>query len=160
MSIQNARLTIHSDSPFHSAYSPRRSVRVSIDPASDMTKQSFRDECDINVIMSRYQTTGILPQTRNALDAQYADVSGIDYQAAQNLVAGAKSMFMELPSSVRSRFDNDPGLFLAFTHDPKNREEMAKMGLLTPEAARSILNPQPLQNNSTEAVLSESPERA
>lgn len=125
---------------FRSAYSP--SVRVSVSfPSVGLTKQSFKNDADINVIMSRYLRTGVLPETVQQIEARFADVSEIDYQRAMELCADANSLFMELPSNVRSRFDNDPGAFLAFTSDPKNREEMGAMGLL--EAGWDVPVPAP-----------------
>lgn len=152
MSISSKRLVLDSECSIRHAYSPRRSVGISFDPDLAMTEQSHKDECDINVIMSRYQVSGILPQTVQLLEGQFADVSEIDFQSAANLVAAAKSMFMELPSSVRSRFSNDPAAFLAFTNDPNNRPAMAEMGLLSVEATQAILNPQPASKNASEGV--------
>lgn len=133
--------------PFITAYSPkyRQTVEFSL---PSQTKQSFKDECDINVIMGRYLRTGILPETLNQLNAQYGDVSDVDFQSAMELVAGAQTLFNELPSSIRNRFQNDPGQFLAFTSDPKNRPEMAEMGLLAPNASTVIPMPQSMQNNA------------
>lgn len=142
MSIQlDARptLTSKSNSLFRSAYS----VPISHPYSSTLpsrTRQEFKDEADINVIMRRYQSTGELPQL-NLSAPQYLDVSGIDFQEQMNFVAGAKTMFMELPSSIRSRFNHDPASFVAFCGDESNRSELARMGLLSPEATRAILSP-------------------
>lgn len=100
--------------------------------AEDRCKQAFKDECDINVIMRRYQSTGELTHVREAMP-QYLDVTGFDFQEAQNFVAHATSLFHELPSSVRSQFENDPAKLLDFVHDPKNAKEAVAMGFLDPE---------------------------
>jgi len=121
------------DLPFRTAYSPHLKIAINF-PAQGRTKQSFKDECDINVIMSRYQATGQLPDNLNPTAPQYIDATGFDFDLAMNLVAEASSAFQELPSAIRSRFNNDPGAFLDFVHDPNNRSEMAQMGLLKPEA--------------------------
>lgn len=110
-------------------YGPKVKVRIFFSKQG-RTKQSFKDECDINTIMARYQQTGQLPDLLTKNNGQYLDVTGYDYQEAMQLVAGAHSLFAELPSHVRLRFENDPSQFLAFTSDPKNREEMARLGLL------------------------------
>lgn len=115
---------------FKTAYGPRH--RVVQDPGGpSMTKQSFKDECDVNVIMRRYEMTGLLPESRQ--DAQYGDVTGLDYQEAMLLVADARSKFESLPARVRARFDNDPGAFLAYMEDP-DPAELKELGLLNPEA--------------------------
>lgn len=115
---------------FRSAYSPR--VRVSIDLSSGgRAKQSFKDECDINVIMRRYEKSGALPalQTR---EPRFMDCTGFDFHQAQLLVTEAQRAFMDLPSGLRERFGNDPGELMAFLGDERNREEAVKLGLVDP----------------------------
>ncbi|WNK13493.1 MAG: internal scaffolding protein [Microvirus sp.] len=96
------------------------------------TKQQFKDECDINVIMARYQDTGVLDFV-NKHSPQFLDATGQDFQTSMQTVADARSMFMDLPSSLREKFQNDPAQFLDFVHDEKNLPEMAEMGLLRPD---------------------------
>lgn len=114
-------------SRFRTAYSPRVSVSLSFSGAG-RTKQSFRDECDINTIMARYMATGVLPMP-NQLEARYADVTGIDYQNAMEVVADARSMFENLPSKIRDRFQNDPAQLLEFVHNEVNHAEAVELGL-------------------------------
>ena len=57
------------------------------------TKQSFKDECDINNILSKYQKTGIVNHI-NQSEGQYGDfTSEQDYQKALNTVIQAQDMF-------------------------------------------------------------------
>jgi len=148
----NDKMTNSNDKPrFISAYSPKIKITLSC-PGPSRTKQSFKAECDINTIMAKYQSTGQLPQL-NLGNPQYEDTTGYDFQEAAQLVASAKSQFNELPSSIRQRFKNDPAEFLHFTSNPNNRQELAEMGLLTPEATRAILNPQPPAAEPPQAVL-------
>lgn len=109
------------------------STPISFPENSPVTKQEFADECNINILMSRYQTTGEMPNI-NEVAPQYIDVSGIEFQDSMNFVAGAQSLFNQLPSTVRTRFHNDPSRFLDFCSNENNREEMAQMGLLKPRA--------------------------
>ncbi|AXH73339.1 MAG: internal scaffolding protein [Microviridae sp.] len=96
------------------------------------TKQSFKEECDINSIVEKAQRTGQLPQMI-AKDPMYGDFSGaMDYQSALNLVLKAESQFMGLEARVRDRFMNDPSAFLAFMEDPNNGPEIVKLGLAAP----------------------------
>lgn len=120
---------IISPSDFQSLYNHRHSYSLVFPPNSRWTKQSFKDECDINTIMSRYQSTGEMPDL--ALVApQYLDATGMDFQAMQNKLVEAQNLFDALPSAVRNRFANDPADFLAFVSDVSNIDEMKKMGLL------------------------------
>jgi len=112
---------------------PRLRLSMSF-PERGKTKQEFKDECDINVIMGRYQKTGILPQDLNQKMPHYADVTGYDFQQAMQTVAQARSLFEALPSDIRARFENDPAKLLDFVHDPSNRAESLAMGFLDPEA--------------------------
>lgn len=117
---------------FRSAYSPRKRVSITFPEQSKHTKQEFKEECDINNIMAQYLINGILPNM-NERAPQYLDVTGYDYQQSMDLIAGAQTLFNELPSGVRLRFENDPAQFLDFCSDEKNRSEMAEMGLLRPK---------------------------
>lgn len=120
-----------------SAYSPKLRVQLVCREGSGRTRQSFKDECDINNIMSRFQRTGVLDFV-NRREPQYVDCTGLDYQRAQDLVLQAKAMFAELPSSLRSRFENDPARFLDFCQDPENQDELVKLGL----AEKRVVAPQ------------------
>lgn len=92
------------------------------------TKQQFKEECDINTIVRRFNLTGELPSDVRA--PQYADFEeAIDFHTAMNAIAMAHESFEQMPSDVRSRFNNDTGLFVDFCNDPKNVDEMIKMGL-------------------------------
>lgn len=111
------------------AYSPK--LRVQTDCSTGgRTKQSFKDECDINNIMARFKRTGVLDFAAKN-EPRYGDCTGVDFAAAMNLVANANSMFQELPSHIRARFENDPYQFLNFVHDDRNMEEARELGLLS-----------------------------
>jgi len=93
------------------------------------TKQSHKDECDINYIMRKFEKTGQLPDMIKS-NPSYGDFSNVpDYQAALGMVEHAKEQFNALSAKVRARFNNDPSQFLAFATDPRNGAEMVKLGL-------------------------------
>lgn len=94
------------------------------------TKQSMKDECDINGIISRYAKTGLLTPV-NEKPAMFVDVSEVgDYRSAMDNVRAVQSIFMQLPAGTRANFDNDPAIFLDYAANPGNEEEMIEMGLL------------------------------
>lgn len=113
-------------------------VRVSLDcsGSDDKAKQSFKDECDVNTIVRRYEMGGELPEFRG--EPLYADVSGIEFQAMMDVVASAQAAFEALPAEVRRRFGNDPREFVAFVGDPSNRAEARKLGLTRERKSDSI----------------------
>lgn len=114
----------------YSFYNPNR-VRVAIvfDEES-LTKQSEAQACDINNIMRRYQTTGVIDHV-NRVTGAYLDVFALpDYQSALHTVSQAEDAFFALPATLRARFDNDPAKLIAFVKDPANRKEALALGIL------------------------------
>lgn len=103
------------------------------------TQQSFRDECDINHILKRFNVTGQLPV--GSVQPQYGDFSGItDYQSALNAVMAAQESFLQLPAKVRAKFDNDPARFVDFASNEANKDEMKALGLLSQETVQAVVS--------------------
>lgn len=95
-----------------------------------LTKQEFKDDCDINVIIGRCVKSG-LPLPHIAGEALYADVSEVgSYTDCVRRVKAAEESFMALPANIRSRFDNQPGALIAFLADESNRKEAIALGLV------------------------------
>ena len=108
-------------------YAPHDRERINF-PEPSRTKQSFKQEADINTILEKYARTGLIPSYDQP--QQYGDYTGVmDYHTAQNKIAEGKSAFADLPSKIRKRFDNDPGQFLDFIYDEENFDEMVELGL-------------------------------
>lgn len=96
-------------------------------------KQSFKEECDINTIVKRFGIGYEMPQNHRI--PQYGDFTGIsDFHTAMNAVATAREAFDELPADIRAKFHNDPGKYVDFCLDDKNRDQLKEMGLLSAEA--------------------------
>lgn len=110
-------------------------VKVEFEKES-RTKQSFKNECDINHILKMYKKNGIVThiQARAPMFEDVADA--LSYQDSLNLVIRAQEQFAALPSKVRARFGNDPAQFLEFCGNSANAKEMVDLGLATarPEA--------------------------
>lgn len=124
--------------------------------APGRVKQSFKDECDINAIMARYNRTGILPQSR--IGALYGDVSALtSYQDGLDLVSRIDDAFAALPSAVRARFGNSPENLLDFLGDKRNLDEAVRLGLVTlkdvpsesPDGGRDKKDEQQVVDDST-----------
>lgn len=114
-------------------------VRVAVDcgPVS-RAKQQFKEECDINTLMKKYEKSGVISHLARS-QPWYGDVSEmVDYHTAAGVVLAAEDAFSSLPASLRARFQNDAGQFMDFVVDPRNREELEKMGLAV---ARPIVEP-------------------
>jgi phage internal scaffolding protein len=101
--------------------------------------------------MSKYQKTGVIEHL-NRYEGRYGEFPlAIDYHEAMVQVAKADAMFADLPSSVRSKFENDAEKFLAFVQDPENHDEMIDMGLLEPTEADILRRSTPTAGEPTTA---------
>lgn len=117
------------DVTIRSSYSPRNRVQIGFDGEVSLTHQSFSEDCDINKIINRYQKSGVLEHVSSSSPTYGDYTTACDYQSSLNVVLVAQDSFMSLPAKVRARFQNDPGEFLDFVSDPKNRNEVKAMGL-------------------------------
>jgi phage internal scaffolding protein len=102
-----------------------------------MTKQEFTDDVDINRIMDKAQK-GMVISHFNKNFPRYDDMTGIEFTEAMQKVAEAQSLFQELPSSIRTKFDNSPAKFLDWIQDEKNYDEARELGFDMPEAPAPV----------------------
>lgn len=145
--MQNSTL---SKKPFRTAYGPKLEVEL-IFTGPGRTKQAFKAECDINTIMARYQKTGVLEFTQKHA-GQFEDVTALDYTAGMQAIAAAKSMFFDMPSALRARFENEPGRFLEFIQDPRNTAEAIELGLATVREPDPVEEPAEASRSSRKAA--------
>lgn len=113
------------------------SSRVSIENTEPtLTKQCFREECDINNILKKYnrQMSGNFFETNAGyFNGLFDDVSAVpDYQSALHQMSEARGVFEAMPSNVRRRFNNDPAEMLDFLSNSANRDEASSLGFLVP----------------------------
>jgi len=116
--------------PIKTAYGKKPRVRHDTGTQSHV-KQSFKNECDINLIMAKYQKTGVVTHVRQNAET-YGFAPAVSFHTAMNLITKATEQFDGLPSKVRKRFNNNPAEFLKFCEQPDNRSEAALLGLLEP----------------------------
>lgn len=113
---------------FFTSYDPPPSPSLECKSAS-LTRQEFVSEADINNIMSKY-AAGLAPIPSGDRPPLFGDFSDVgDYQSNMQRLIDAQDRFMQLPSKLRERFDNDPAQLFDFLADEKNREEAIKLGL-------------------------------
>lgn len=102
-----------------------------------LAQQHFKEECDINTILQKFNITGMLPQS--PLSPRYGDFTGIgDYHTALNRVIAAQDEFEALPAQIRARFNNDPAQLIEFLQDEANRPEAEELGLVERAAAEVV----------------------
>lgn len=111
----------------------------------DLTKQEFKEETDINVLLRRFAITGKLPE--NVRMPVYGDFEQIDdFHTAANAIATAREAFDQMPAEIRDRFGHDPQKFVDFCLDERNLGEARALGLVPPaelEAGASTAQPAP-----------------
>lgn len=92
------------------------------------TKQSFRDDCDINVIIDRMLSGAQVPTVPGPNN--YGDFSdATDYQDTVNRLMAFEEYFSTVPAKIRERFKNDPAQLMLFMDDSANQEEAVSLGL-------------------------------
>lgn len=123
-----------------SAYVVHEPRQLYFPEGTGKTRQEFAADCDINVIMARYEKTGVISHM-SPRKPMYVDFSEMpdSLQDALSMLEEAKSSFMTLPASVRAEFENDPVSFVTFAADPKNLDQMREWGLAPPKG-----EPEPL----------------
>lgn len=119
---------------YRTRLSPKIAGSIVFDPKKKRTKDSFKDECDINKIMKKYLRYGQLPALVQR-EPQYGDFSEVpDYQEALEIVHRAEVAFSALPAAVRRECENDPAVFLERVQDPEwaRKHELALPKEVTP----------------------------
>lgn len=115
-------------------YAPGGGPHAWMPEGPSMTRQEFAAECDINVLMQRYENQDIGAIMRRAGEPAYYDFSELpsDLMGFMKLTQDAENAFMTLSAQVRRQFDNDPVDFVNFASDPANLEQMRTWGLAPP----------------------------
>jgi hypothetical protein len=77
------------------------------------TKQSFKDECDINKLLKKAAVKGGLAHIQKYPEATYGEFDpAMDLFVARERIAKAEEIFMDLPAEVRREFNNDAVAFI------------------------------------------------
>lgn len=114
---------------FRTAYGPTTKYVFNTEGES-LTQQHFKDECDVINIIKRHDRQGIIEHVHRG-QARYGDFSEVkEYREALDLVRTAQDEFMQIPSDIRKKFDNDPGKFYEFVSNPDNKQELIDMGFI------------------------------
>lgn len=107
---------------------------------------------DVHVLLEPAIRQGLLRHSTK-YEGEYDDIPFKDYNEALNIQAHANTMFEELPSKIRNRFENNPAKFLEFTQDPKNVPEMQALGMTRGVDGLTIsgkpIKPEPIKSEPT-----------
>lgn len=125
----------HESSPYHAFNSREIKTRADyqrhITPVgkTSRTKQSFKDDCDINLIVKRHASTGLWDHLA-PVPATYGDFTASrELLAAVELVDQANASFAELPAEVRRLCDNQAVNLLYGLADEASYEMLVDAGL-------------------------------
>lgn len=103
------------------------------------TKQTFRDETDINQIMKRAQVTGTISHL-NKYEGRYGDFANFDFLGHQIMLGQAQTIFDDLPPEIRKEFHNKPDEFFEYVNAPENVNILAEKLPRLAEPGRQNLN--------------------
>lgn len=108
----------------------RRRVKTMIEGESE-TQQQFLEECDVNRIMAQANRGMEITHLKRSQPI-YMDMTQFppDYQAALEVVKNAEQAFNDLPSAVRTRFQNQPDQLIEFLSNNENHSEAISLGLI------------------------------
>lgn len=94
-----------------------------------ITRDSEKDQADINKIMKRAEQQGIIPLS--AREGQFLDLSQVgDFREAREAVRLANEYFMSLPAESRAVFDNDAAKLLDAVNDPAQLQLLEEAGIV------------------------------
>lgn len=101
------------------------------------TRQSDAQSADINFIIKRYESTGVLPVEQR--QGVFMDISQMpSFAAALDQVNKATDYFMSLPPDVRAKFDNDPARLLDAWNQGQMADVFERIGLLERVPAEEV----------------------
>lgn len=122
-------------------------IRVQTVPeGKSKTEQSHKSKCNINSIVAKIKRGAYVPPNKVGTYGDFTNYQ--DFHTTKNRILEAEKKFMELPSKIRSRFDNDPGRLLEFLSKPENVPEAIEIGLLTRKAEDTQINTKSQQSES------------
>lgn len=93
------------------------------------TRQSEAAETDINEIVAKYQSKGVITHVNKRAPFYGDDTQAVSLQKAFDVVMTAADAFDSLPAAVRKAAGNDPVEFLQMCQDEDQVELLRNAGL-------------------------------
>lgn len=132
---------------FNTPYEKQEKVGVIVCNEKKLTKDSQKDDCDINNILKKYKN-GVQPETRQGIYGDFTEAG--DFMESCEIVFKAQEQFNGLRSDIRKKFNHDPAQFLEYCNNPQNHDEMVKLGLAI---KKPIINNEVINNEVKDAKL-------
>jgi phage internal scaffolding protein len=134
---------VNKDVKFKTRYTHKSDKGTSFPKGDDKslsrTQQHFRKEANINSIVAKYRTSGLLtnPMHKATLYPEFGDFSNVtDFQTMQNKMIEINDYFMSLPANIRKEFDNSPQKLMAFMSDEQNIDKARELGLVAKDLSQ------------------------
>lgn len=125
-------------------------IRVSPDPGDrSRAKQSFKDDCDINLIVKRHAQTGMWDHLANTTPTYGDNSAAVDLQEAFQSVKDAEEAFRQLPAEVRAVVNHDPVRFLEALSDEDDFAFLVDAGLPIPDEVRKAIEARENEGNES-----------
>ena len=97
-------------------------------PKKRTTRVEQHHRTQIKQIVANVEAQGLL-RASVKFSGEMDDYPNYDFQEAQFMISKANSMFEQLPSGIRQKFNNKPAEFMQFANNPDNAQEMVDLGL-------------------------------
>lgn len=109
--------------------------KIYSEPVSDkpsLTDESFKQECDIDFIISNFVQRGIEPPEHQV---QYGkQFTSADFEKSLATITECKSAFECLPAIEKEKFNNSVTNFLDFVSNPANLKVSYEKGYIDPQS--------------------------
>lgn len=113
------------------------SMKLNPDCKVHQAQQSAGPEHDVVNLVDKLVNFGVGAQMPVPMSGDFTNA--LDFHSSQNAISRARDEFLELPAHVRARFDHDPGKFIEFFNDPKNREEADSFGFIVTKPSDPVV---------------------
>ncbi len=90
------------------------------------TKQSQKDQCDINKLLEKAARQGSLSHL-DKYQPKYGDWSGYDFEEHIKKIADANTIFEDLPAEVKKEFNQSTQEFFEFVTNPENSDKLPQL---------------------------------
>lgn len=112
---------------------------------SSLTQQQFKEDSDINTILARYETTGVIePGSMNWRNVAFGNFTAFDsFETMVESVMAAQSAFMTLPAAERALFNNDLSQFSVWLDNPANFDTAIAKGYIDGPLGSGPVTPEP-----------------
>lgn len=138
----------------NSIYSDRVRSSLRFTQPSKVQKQ-FAEQCSTEHIVEKFLRGE--PVATASKPAVYADLTQVpDFESLQDRLAVLNNWFNDLPSEVRSEFDNDPQKALEELTKPDRMSDAVELGLLDPSVLETDagVSEEPVDEGKAEEVSS------